>query len=112
MDIEYQENKFRASIMLTTPYPGEMELLRTIYLKLMDNDDEKDKILEENEKLKQENKRLKEILKIKRKEIIKRVLALQEITDKYTNEVLFKNNVNPNDAVKQVLKEILSSKVI
>ena len=46
MDIEYQENKFRASIMLTTPYPGEMELLRTIYLKLMDNDDEKDKILE------------------------------------------------------------------
>ena len=46
MDIEYQENKFRASIMLTTPYPGEMELLRTIYLKLLDNDDEKDKILE------------------------------------------------------------------
>lgn len=45
MDIEYQENKYKASIMLTTPYPGEMELLRTIYLKLMDSD-EKSEILE------------------------------------------------------------------
>ncbi len=79
------------------------------YLNVLDK--EKEQLREENEKLKQENKRLKEILKIKRNEIIKRVLALQEITDKYTNEVLFKNNVNPNDAVKQVL-EILSSKVI
>ena len=42
-------------------------------------------LLEENEKLKQENKRLKEILKIKRKEIIKRVLALQE---KQTNTLM------------------------
>lgn len=89
-----------------------VEVLNTYHFKVNDYLRENNKLREENEKLKQENKRLKEILKIKRKEIINRVLALQEITDKYTNEILFKNNVNPNDAVKQVLKEILSSKVI
>lgn len=47
MELEYQENKYRASMMLTAKYPGEMELLRTVYLKLIDvNSDEKIKILE------------------------------------------------------------------
>lgn len=47
MELEYQENKYRASMMLTAKYPYEMELLRTVYLKLIDMDsDEKIKILE------------------------------------------------------------------
>lgn len=47
MELEYQENKYRASMMLTAKYPREMKLLRTVYLKLNDMDsDEKIKILE------------------------------------------------------------------
>ncbi len=50
MELEYQENKYRASMMLTTQYPGAMELLRTIYLKFINTDsDEKNKILEKDD---------------------------------------------------------------
>lgn len=47
MELEYQENKYRASMMVTAKYPNEMKLLRTVYSKLNDmNSDEKSKILE------------------------------------------------------------------
>lgn len=81
------------------------------YIEMLGDTLEPEEIVDLLNKFVEENERLKTLLEIKRKENQNRVLALQEITDKYTNEVLFKNNVNPNDAVKQVLKEILSSKV-
>lgn len=54
-------------------------------------------------------KRLTILNNHKREEITERVLALQEVADKYINEELFKNDVNPNAAVQQVLHELLNT---
>lgn len=55
-------------------------------------------------------KRLTILNNHKRDEISSRVLALQEVADKYLNkEIMFKNDVDPNDAVQQVLHELLNT---
>ena len=55
--------------------------------------------------------RLRILNNCKREEITERVLALQEIDKKYKEEVFFKNDVNPNAAVRQVLDEIMNTTI-
>jgi len=53
--------------------------------------------------------RLEQLNEHKKKEIQARVKALNEVCDKYFKEVTFKNDVNPNEAVQIVIKEILET---
>ena len=54
--------------------------------------------------------RLETLNEHKREEINARIKVLNEVCNKYLNkEIMFKNDVDPNDAVQQVVKEILNT---
>lgn len=54
--------------------------------------------------------RLETLNEHKKEEIKARVEVLNEVCNKYLNkEIMFKNDVDPNDAVQEVVKEILGT---
>ena len=55
----------------------------------------------------QKIQRWKTLYEIKDKEVTARVDALNKVCEYYTSEVLFKSDVDPNKAVKEVINEIL-----
>ena len=62
--------------------------------------------------LENEKTRYETLAKHRRTEIIRRVATLQNIVAQYTSgEILFKNDVNPNTAVKQVLEKLLNTQI-
>ena len=69
----------------------------------------------ENKLLHEENVKQCEIWKrlyeIKDAEVTARVDALNKVCEYYTSEVLFKSDVDPNKAVKEVITEILNTEV-
>ena len=69
------------------------------------------KFKEENEQLKQKIQRWKTLYELKDKEVTARVDALNKVCEYYTSEVLFKSDVDPNKAVKEVINEILNTEV-
>ena len=69
------------------------------------------KFKEENEQLKQEIQRWKNLYELKDAEVTARVDALNKVCEYYTSEVLFKSDVDPNKAVKEVINEILNTEV-
>ena len=69
------------------------------------------KFKEENEQLKQKIQRWKNLYKLKDAEVTARVDALNKVCEYYTSEVLFKSDVDPNKAVKEVINEILNTEV-
>ena len=69
------------------------------------------KFKEENEQLKQKIQRWKTLYEIKDKEVTARVDSLNKVCEYYTSEVLFKSDVDPNKAVKEVINEILNTEV-
>lgn len=69
------------------------------------------KFKEENEQLKQKIQRWKTLYELKDAEVTARVDALNKVCEYYTSEVLFKSDVDPNRAVKEVINEILNTEV-
>ena len=69
----------------------------------------------ENQLLHEENvkqcERWKKLYEIKDAEVTARVDALNRVCEYYTSEVLFKSDVDPNKAVKEVINEILNTEV-
>jgi hypothetical protein len=59
----------------------------------------------------QKIQRWKTLYEIKDKEVTARVDALNKVCEYYTSEVLFKSDVDPNKAVKEVINEILNTEV-
>ena len=72
---------------------------------------ESEMLAKENERLKQKIQRWKTLYEIKDKEVTARVDALNKVCEYYTSEVLFKSDVDPNKAVKEVINEILNTEV-
>ena len=73
--------------------------------------DENKELKKENEQLKQKIQRWKTLYELKDKEVTARVDALNEVCEYYTSEVLFKSDVDPNKAVKEVINRILNTEV-
>ena len=76
------------------------------------------KLESENEDLREVNKetvkqceRWKNLYELKDAEVTARVDALNKVCEYYTSEVLFKSDVDPNKAVKEVINEILNTEV-
>ena len=72
----------------------------------------------ENEDLREVNKetvkqceRWKNLYELKDAEVTARVDALNKVCEYYTSEVLFKSDVDPNKAVKEVINEILNAPI-
>ena len=69
----------------------------------------------ENQLLHEENvkqcERWKNLYEIKDAEITARVDALNKVCKYYTSEVLFKSDVDPNNAVREVINRILNTEV-
>ena len=69
----------------------------------------------ENQLLHEENvkqcERWKKLYEIKDAEVTARVDALNRVCEYYTSEVLFKSDVDPNKAVKEVINRILNTEV-
>ena len=69
----------------------------------------------ENQLLHEENvkqcERWKNLYELKDAEVTARVDALNRVCEYYTSEVLFKSDVDPNKAVKEVINEILNTEV-
>ena len=70
--------------------------------------DEFEDFLNEQE---QEIQRWKTLYEIKDKEVTARVDALNKVCEYYTSKVLFKSDVDPNKAVREVINEILNTEV-
>ena len=76
------------------------------------------KLESENEDLREVNKetvkqceRWKNLYALKDAEVTARVDALNKVCEYYTSEVLFKSDVDPNKAVKEVINEILNTPI-
>ena len=76
------------------------------------------KLESENEDLREVNKetvkqceRWKNLYELKDAEVTARVDALNKVCEYYTSEVLFKSDVDPNRAVKEVINEILNTPI-
>lgn len=69
----------------------------------------------ENQRLHEENvkqcERWRKLYEIKDAEVTARVDALNKVCEYYTSEVLFKSDVDPNQAVKEVINEILNAPI-
>ena len=69
----------------------------------------------ENQLLHEENvkqcERWKNLYELKDAEVTARVDALNKVCEYYTSEVLFKSDVDPNKAVKEVINEILNTPI-
>ena len=59
----------------------------------------------------EEIQRWKTLYEIKDAEVTARVDALNKVCEYYTSEVLFKSDVDPNKAVKEVINRILNTEV-
>ena len=70
-----------------------------------------EKLEEENEQLKQKIQRWKNLYELKDSEVTARVDTLNRVCEYYTSEVLFKSDVDPNKAVKEVINEILNAPI-
>ena len=92
------------------------------YISLEEENKELEKVNEdlrevnkENQLLHEENvkqcERWKNLYEIKDAEVTARVDALNRVCEYYTSEVLFKSDVDPNKAVKEVINEILNTEV-
>ena len=76
------------------------------------------KLESENEDLREVNKetvkqceRWKNLYELKDAEVTARVDALNKVCEYYTSKVLFKSDVDPNRAVKEVINEILNTPI-
>jgi len=76
------------------------------------------KLEEENEELKEIHQKgskscekWKNLYELKDAEVTARVDALNKVCEYYTSEVLFKSDVDPNKAVKEVINEILNTPI-
>ena len=67
----------------------------------------RDKLNEQEQKI----QRWKNLYEIKDAEVTARVDSLNKVCEYYTSEVLFKSDVDPNKAVKEVINEILNTEV-
>ena len=69
----------------------------------------------ENQLLHEENvkqcERWKNLYELKDAEVTARVDSLNKVCEYYTSEVLFKSDVDPNEAVKEVINEILNAPI-
>ena len=70
--------------------------------------DEFEDFLNEQE---QKIQRWKTLYELKEAEVTARVDALNKVCEYYTSEVLFKSDVDPNKAVREVINEILNTEV-
>ena len=59
----------------------------------------------------QKIQRWKNLYELKDAEVTARVDALNKVCEYYTSEVLFKSDVDPNKAVKEVINEILNTEL-
>ena len=73
--------------------------------------EELQRLKKENEQLKQKIQRWKNLYELKDSEVTARVDALNRVCEYYTSEVLFKSDVDPNKAVREVINEILNTEV-
>ena len=69
------------------------------------------KLEEENEQLKQKIQRWKNLYELKDAEVTARVDALNRVCNYYLTEVQFKGETDPNEAVKEVINEILNAPI-
>ena len=67
----------------------------------------RDKLNEQEQKI----QRWKNLYEIKDAEVTARVDSLNKVCEYYTSEVLFKSDVDPNKAVKEVINRILNTEV-
>ena len=67
----------------------------------------RDKLNEQEQKI----QRWKNLYELKDAEVTARVDALNKVCEYYTSEVLFKSDVDPNKAVKEVINRILNTEV-
>ena len=72
---------------------------------------ESEMLAKENERLKQKIQRWKTLYEIKDNEVTARVDGLNKICNYYLTEAQFKADTDPNQAVKEVINEILNTEV-
>ena len=65
----------------------------------------------ENEQLKQKIQRWKNLYELKDAEVTARVDTLNRVCNYYLTEAQFKAETDPNDAVKEVINEILNAPI-
>jgi len=70
-----------------------------------------EKLEKENEQLKQKIQRWKNLYELKDAEVTARVDALNRVCNYYLTEVQFKGETDPNEAVKEVINEILNAPI-
>ena len=81
-----------------------------VIMQVFDNDNIQNVVDLLNEQ-EQKIQRWKNLYELKDAEVTARVDALNKVCEYYTSEVLFKSDVDPNKAVKEVINEILNAPI-
>lgn len=87
---------------------NENELLKK---KIKELEKENEDLREVNKETVKQCERWKNLYELKDAEVTARVDALNKVCEYYTSEVLFKSDVDPNKAVKEVINEILNAPI-
>ena len=94
----------RLSVKELMENTNENELLKK---KIKELEKENEDLREVNKETVKQCERWKNLYELKDAEVTARVDALNKVCEYYTSEVLFKSDVDPNKAVKEVINEIL-----
>ena len=90
---------------------GLIRLLNEQDMKIRQLNSDYNYLKEVNKETVKQCERWKTLYEIKDKEVTARVDALNKVCEYYTPEVLFKSDVDPNKAVKEVINGILNTEV-
>ena len=98
----------RLSVKELMANTNENELLKK---KIKELESENEDLREVNKETVKQCERWKNLYELKDAEVTARVDALNKVCEYYTSEVLFKSDVDPNKAVKEVINEILNTPI-
>ena len=98
----------RLSVKELMANTNENELLKK---KIKELEKENEDLREVNKETVKQCERWKNLYELKDAEVTARVDALNKVCEYYTSEVLFKSDVDPNKAVKEVINEILNAPI-
>lgn len=94
-------------------YGGDAQIISngTLKFRIWERQEDAQKLCDLLNEQEQKIQRWKNLYEIKDAEVTARVDALNKVCEYYTSEVLFKSDVDPNKAVKEVINEILNAPI-
>ena len=94
-------------------YGGDAQIISngTLKFRIWERQEDAQKLCDLLNDQEQKIQRWKNLYEIKDAEVTARVDALNKVCEYYTSTVLFKSDVDPNRAVKEVINEILNTEV-